>query len=165
MATKSHRVFIGLGSNLEDPMLHVTSATQQLDSSADITLVQVSPWYQSKAIGPGEQQDYINGVAELSTTLTAQALLERLQEIENAHGRVRIERWGARTLDLDVLWFNNEQIETDSLSVPHPRLSERNFVLFPFADLAPELKLCDGRSLASAAADIGDQDLIKLVQE
>ena len=106
-----------------------------------------SAFYSSAPIGPGEQPDYVNAVACLETELDATALLDALQEIENRHGRERSIRWGARTLDLDILLFGSEIIDTARLSVPHPRMAERNFVLQPLAELAPELTMPDGRSL------------------
>ena len=107
----------------------------------------VSPLYRNPAIGPGQQPDYLNAVAELHTTLDAPMLLSQLQSIELAQGRVRNERWAARTLDLDLLLYGDACIDLPQLQVPHPRLCERNFVLYPLHDIAPDLVLPHGTSL------------------
>ena len=98
----------------------------------------MSPWYRSRAIGPGEQPDYINAVALLKTKITAHNLLQQLQRIENQHGRTRHERWGARTLDLDILLFDQVIISDDILTIPHLRMETRAFVMRPLADIDPD---------------------------
>lgn len=128
---------IGIGSNLETPLKQVELACEVMSSHPQMTLVKQSPWYGSEAVGPGRQPDYVNGAIEIRTNLDATALLEALQSIETQHGRIRSERWGARTLDLDLLWYNGEIIDLPQLQVPHPRINERNFVLFPLRDIAP----------------------------
>ena len=142
------RCFIALGSNLDHPEQQVQRACQALASLPDSRLEAISPWYLSTPIGPGRQPDYINGVAELSTNLPATELLKQLQAIENQQQRVRKERWGPRTLDLDILLYGNQCINLPELTVPHPRMMERNFVLYPLADIAPDLQFPDGTSLA-----------------
>jgi 2-amino-4-hydroxy-6-hydroxymethyldihydropteridine diphosphokinase len=144
--------YIALGSNLGDPVQHITTATRELGQLADCQLVACSPWYNSAAVGPGTQPDYINAVVALETTLPALSLLQALQKIENAHGRQRRERWGARTLDVDILLYGDQTLDTDELIIPHPRLAERNFVLYPLFDLAPELTLPCGTPIASLLA-------------
>jgi 2-amino-4-hydroxy-6-hydroxymethyldihydropteridine diphosphokinase len=104
--------------------------------------------YESLAVGPGEQPDYLNAVLELTTDVAAGALLELLQSIEHAAGRVRTQRWAARTLDLDLLLHGDTRQEQERLTLPHPRLAQRNFVVYPLCDLAPELRLPDGTALA-----------------
>ena len=133
--------YIALGSNLEQPLQNVESAVKQLAQHPDIHVQQCSQWYGSTAVGPGEQPDYVNGAIKVHTRLTALALLDAMQAIENAHGRRRDQRWAARTLDLDLLWYNGETIDNERLSVPHPRICDRNFVLFPLNDLAPGLHI------------------------
>ncbi len=128
-------VFIGLGSNLNHPQLQLNSAIENLKEIKESQLLNISDFYQSEPMGPQEQPDYINAVVEMSTALTAEQLLHELQEIENKQGRVREQRWGARTLDLDILLFGNEIINTEYLTVPHYGISERNFVLYPLSDL------------------------------
>jgi len=141
--------FIGLGSNLEQPLEQIKQALRGINAADHITITMVSPFYQSTAIGPGEQPDYINAVIEASTTLNPYQLLETLQGIENQQGRERTIRWGARTIDLDILLFGDLTISEHELTIPHPRLKERNFVLYPLYDIAPELSLTDGTSIAS----------------
>ncbi len=137
-----------MGSNLEDPLAQIKTATHQLSQIPSCTLTACSPLYQSKAIGPGEQPDYINGVAQLETTLNPIELLEQLQAIENHHGRQRLIRWGARTLDLDLLLYDRITLDSDRLQLPHPRMLERNFVIYPLYDIAPELILPNNKPLS-----------------
>ena len=141
------RCYIGLGSNLANPAEQLRSALAAMETIPQTRVAACSAFYCSAPIGPGEQPDYVNAVACLDTELDATALLDALQQIENRHGRERSVRWGARTLDLDILLFGSEIIDTARLSVPHPRMAERNFVLQPLAELAPELTMPDGRSV------------------
>ncbi|MFT7561125.1 MAG: 2-amino-4-hydroxy-6-hydroxymethyldihydropteridine diphosphokinase [Flavobacteriales bacterium] len=159
---KHYTAYIGLGSNLNAPKEQILQAQESVNSLDSTLTLRLSKLYQSRAVGPGEQQDYINAVIKITTSLTADALLTALQRIENQHGRVRIERWGARTLDLDLLWYNNETISTSRLTVPHPRILERNFVLFPLADLAPDLSIDGKHSISQAAEIIGWPGLQRL---
>jgi len=128
-------VFIGLGSNLDEPFSQLKKAIESLKHVKKSKLLNVSSFYQSAPMGPQDQPDYINAVTKMSTNLTAVQLLDELQEIENKQGRERTQRWGARTLDLDILLFGNEIINTERLTVPHCGISERNFVLYPLNDL------------------------------
>lgn len=157
------RAFIGLGSNLQDPAQQLQSALKALASIEGITQVTASPFYRSIAIGPGEQPDYVNAVAALNTKLNPIALLDALQDIEQSHGRVRgALRWTARTLDLDLLLFDDVVIESERLTVPHPQIANRNFVLRPLWDLAPDLILPDGRAIASLLAACGEDGITPL---
>lgn len=143
--------YILLGSNLEEPLKQVETALEEIRQIPDSKIIAISRFYRSKAIGPTEQPDYINLVAAVSTELTAHQLLHHLQTIENEHGRVRTtRRWGPRTLDLDLLLYGDRIIHTPKLIVPHPELKNRNFVLFPLADIAKDLIFPDGESLAVA---------------
>jgi len=144
--------YIGLGSNLDDPRRQVETAIEALDGLPDTALTARSPWYRSEAVGPGEQPHYINGVARMETTLDPRALLAALQRIELAQGRVRGERWGPRSLDLDMLLYGALILEGPELVLPHPRMCERPFVLYPLYDLAPELTLPRGTPLESLLA-------------
>ncbi len=130
-----NRVFIGLGSNLDDPLLQIKQAIEQLKQLKTISVIDVSSFYRSAPMGPQDQPDYINAVVEVTTSLTAEQLLDELQEIENKQERVRSQRWGARTLDLDILLYGEKVINTPRLTVPHIGISERNFVLYPLSDL------------------------------
>jgi 2-amino-4-hydroxy-6-hydroxymethyldihydropteridine diphosphokinase len=133
----THRAAIGLGSNLGDSLQTLESAIATLADVATIDLEARSHWYVTAPIGP-PQPDFLNGCALLRTTLTPQALLTTLLEIEQQFGRVRQERWGPRSLDLDLLLFDDLVLETDTLTLPHPRLNERAFVLVPLAEIAPD---------------------------
>lgn len=139
--------YIGLGSNLENPRAQVEQAFSELGNIGKTELIGRSRLYSSRAIGPGEQPDYINAVALLSTELAPLALLDALQAIEQAHRRIRVEHWGPRTLDLDILLLDDQIIDSERLKVPHPYLSQRSFVLYPLADIAPDLILPNGIAL------------------
>jgi len=144
--------YIGLGSNLENPRVQVEQALEELATIPQSHLLAKSPLYRSAPVGPGDQPDYINAAAILETSLTPLALLDTLQAIEQGHQRVRIEHWGPRTLDLDILLLDQQTIDSERLKVPHPYLTQRNFVLYPLADIAPELRLPDGTSLQQLIA-------------
>jgi 2-amino-4-hydroxy-6-hydroxymethyldihydropteridine diphosphokinase len=136
------RAFIGLGSNLGDRAALLRAAVERLGAPGD--LVGVSPLYETEPVGgPAGQGPYLNVVVELSTTDSPRQLLERCRILEDAAGRVRTVRWGPRTLDADVLWVDGCEVDEADLSVPHPRLWERRFVVQPLADLAPDLVTAD----------------------
>lgn len=160
-----HLAYVGIGSNLNDPHAQVMQACQQLAQHPDIQLAKCSAWYQSAPVGPGEQDDYVNGAVLLHTTLSAHALLHALQTMENAQHRQRIQRWGARTLDLDILLFDSETIDTPDLVIPHPRIDQRNFVLQPLLDLNEHLHLPDGRLVADILNIIGFAGLKRLATD
>ena len=132
------RVYIGLGSNLDAPLEQIRQALRELGGLARVRLARVSSLYRSVPMGPAGQPDYLNAVAALDTSLGADALLILLQGIEEFHRRVRTgERWGPRTLDLDLLLYGDQVIETAHLRVPHYGMHTRNFVLHPLAEIAP----------------------------
>ena len=127
--------FIGLGSNLDDPAMQVRRALEALDGVHDTRVAGVSRLYRSSPLGPPGQPDYVNAVAAVETLLPAHALLDALQGIETLQGRVRGERWGPRIIDLDILTYGERRIEDERLSIPHPGIAVRPFVLRPLADL------------------------------
>lgn len=131
--------YVGIGSNLGDSAARVRAAFESLAALPDTRLVARSRLYRTRPFGPVEQGDFINAVAGVLTQLSAQELLTGICGIEAAAGRVRAERWGPRTLDLDLLVFGNQRIDTDELTVPHPGIAERGFVLAPLTDIAPTL--------------------------
>ena len=132
--------FVGIGSNLGEPERQIAAALQQLEAENGIEVVAVSTLRETEPVGVGEQPRFLNGAAELETTLTARELLDRLLAVEQRFGRVRIPgEHGPRTLDLDLLLYGDEVIDEQGLTVPHPRLHERRFVLEPLAELAPGL--------------------------
>ena len=142
------RAYIGLGSNLGKPVEQLLAALAALAALPDTTLTAVSSLYASSPLGPADQPDYVNAVAALDTRLAPIELLDCLQQIEQQQGRQRkAERWGPRTLDLDILLYGQQVIDVPRLQVPHYHLQERPFVLYPLAEIAPELQLPDGRVL------------------
>lgn len=149
------RAWVGLGSNLDDPLAQLRRAIHALSSLPNSTLVAVSDAYRNPALtlpGSAPQPDYLNAVAALDTLLDPLALLDALQTIENDQGRVREQRWGARTLDLDLLLLGGLILDTPRLRLPHPGISQRLFVLQPLSELAPELVLPDGRAIRALLA-------------
>lgn len=147
--------YIGLGSNLSDPQAQIVSALDKLKQLEQCTVSQVSSLYFSRPMGPQNQPDYMNAVVALETRLNATELLEQLQSIENSAGRIRKDnRWGARVLDLDILLFDQQVINTESLTIPHYGLKLREFVLLPLAEIAPSLLLPDGDRVQALANQI-----------
>ncbi|WP_085584261.1 MULTISPECIES: 2-amino-4-hydroxy-6-hydroxymethyldihydropteridine diphosphokinase [unclassified Pseudomonas] len=146
------RIYIGMGSNLADPAEQLRSAVDALAHLPATDLAGVSAFYQSDSLLPGQPR-YTNAVAALDSSLSPLELLDALQAIENDQGRERLERWGPRTLDLDILLFGDRLIDEPRLKVPHYHMQERAFVLYPLAELAPQdLRLADGRTLAALLA-------------
>lgn len=135
--------FVALGSNIEPRRGHLEAAVEALRSTPGITSVRLSPIVETEAVGPGVQGRYLNAAAELKTTLSPRDLLQRCLEIEKHRGRDRSkeQRWGPRTLDVDLLLYGDAIIDEPGLTVPHPRLHERSFVLEPLAQLAPEIMI------------------------
>jgi 2-amino-4-hydroxy-6-hydroxymethyldihydropteridine diphosphokinase len=155
-------VYIALGSNLEDSISHVRDAVAEIGALAGCQLIAQSSWYQTKAIGPGDQADYINGAVAITTSLSPIALLDALQGIENQHGRVRTVRWGARTLDLDILYIDQQQISCDRLIIPHPCIAERAFVVAPLLDLTNIMPTPPHRPLAELLSTLDTAGLKRL---
>ena len=135
------RVYVALGANLEHPKTQLDNAVAALSILALENRLHVSPYYRSVPMGDVVQPDYVNAVVSFDTELAPLALLDTLQHIENTQGRVRLERWGPRTLDLDLLLYGNENIDIPRLKVPHYGMKERSFVLVPLAAIAPNLIL------------------------
>lgn len=133
--------YIGVGSNLGDSVARVRAAFDSLAALSGCRLEARSRLYRTRPFGPVQQGDFINAVAGVLTTLSAAELLAGIRGIEAAAGRVRAERWGPRTLDLDLLVFGNQRIDTPELTVPHPGIPERGFVLAPLADVAPTMQV------------------------
>lgn len=152
--------YLGLGGNLGDPVHNLLQAIEQFRQDPDTVVVAISPLYQSVAIGPSGQPDYANAVVCIKTEHAPEALLNFCQRIEHVLGRKRRERWGARTVDIDLLLFDELIISTDRLQVPHPEITMRNFVLRPLLDIAPNCRIpLHGlaKQLSAAADDSGLQ--------
>lgn len=134
--------YVGIGSNLADPLKQVQSAMRAVGHLSASGVAYCSSLYRSAPLGPEDQPDYINAVVQIASTLSARELLAALQKIEADYGRIRNgERWGPRILDLDLLVFGSQVIDQEGLVVPHPRIRERNFVLLPLIELAPDLEV------------------------
>lgn len=143
------RVYIAIGSNLDDPLQKVQSAIRELQQLPNTKPIAVSSFYRSKPMGPQDQPDYLNAVIALDTELLPETLLKRTQSIELMHGRVRkADRWGPRTLDLDIMLYGQQVIQTTHLTIPNYGLKEREFVLYPLAEIAPQLRFPDGELLS-----------------
>lgn len=156
-------VYIGLGANLGRPQETLHSAARALAALSGAESFALSPLYRSAPMGPQDQPEYVNAVARLVTELAPLELLDTLQDIEQAHGRVRgPQRWGPRTLDLDLLLYADRVIDHPRLTVPHPGLTERNFVLYPLHDLDPDRVLPDGRRLADLLSRCSSSGLVRI---
>jgi 2-amino-4-hydroxy-6-hydroxymethyldihydropteridine diphosphokinase len=131
--------YIGLGSNLEQPREQIKRALRSLNELPETKLLTDSGFYKSKPMGPSDQPDYVNAVAELETALDAETLLSHCLSIEQQQGRVRQRHWGERTIDLDVLLYGQEQIDTADLTVPHPGIGQRDFVYLPLLKISPDI--------------------------
>ncbi|WP_316935942.1 2-amino-4-hydroxy-6-hydroxymethyldihydropteridine diphosphokinase [Halomonas sp. ANAO-440] len=156
-------VYVGLGSNLDEPATQVALALEALGELPLTQRVGVSSLYASRPVGPQDQPDFINAVAHLATRLSPLALLDQLQALEQRHRRVRQRHWGPRTLDLDLLLFGKQVIATPRLQVPHPEMKARAFVLVPLAELAPTLILPGGQSVTALAEQQRSPDLIRVL--
>lgn len=155
MSTLAH---LGLGSNLGDRLGYLQGAVDGLMAEPGVTVRAVSSVYETSPVGGPDQDDYLNAVVAIDTDLSARALLELGQRLERAARRTRTERWGPRTLDVDVLLVGAETVDEPDLTVPHPRLWERGFVVVPLHEVAPELVSAD-RLVAVAGDEVTRTDL------
>lgn len=162
MITES--VFIGLGANLDKPVEQLQKALSALKKLPDTEFLACSSFYSSVPLGSCEQPEYVNAVAEVATQLTPDALLTQLQRIEQAQGRQRkSERWGPRTLDLDIILFGNLVLKTERLTIPHYHFHAREFVLYPLLQIAPDLVLPDGNQLSDLVTKVPKNGLTELI--
>jgi len=146
--------YVALGSNLGDPRQQVLDAMQALGKLPDTRLLKRSQLYRTPPWGVLEQPPFINAAVQLDTALSPHRLLDALIEIEQRAGRVRVQRNGPRTLDLDLLYVDGVQLDDERLTLPHPRMTERAFVLLPLHDLAPSLQLAGHGSVAELLARV-----------
>jgi len=156
------KAYIGLGSNLDDPQSQLKKAIISLEMVPSTSVVKTSSFYRSKPVGPQDQPDYINAVVELDTELSASVLLDYLQAIENEQGRERKIKWGARTLDLDILLFGDEIINDDRLQVPHVEMHHRGFVLLPLNEIFSDCMIPGVGAVSSLLQEDDADDLVKL---
>ncbi len=157
-----HQAFIALGSNLQDPQAQVERALQTIATTAKIKLIKASSLYKTTPVGYDNQPDFINAVAEIETDLSPLALLHTLLEIETQHGRERPFPNAPRVLDLDVLLYENIEINTSELTLPHPRMHNRGFVMLPLAEIAPKINIGNHGYADDLAAKCDNQGVSKL---
>ena len=160
--TAAVEVFVGLGANLENPLQQVRQAIPELDAIEHTRVLVVSSLYRSAPVGYADQPDFINAVAKLQTRLSPHDLLDALHVIENRHGRQRSVRNAPRTLDLDLLLYGMLVVHEDGLTLPHPRMHERAFVLLPLAEIAPEAILPGHGSVSQLLAQVDRSGVEKL---
>lgn len=157
------RVYIGLGSNLNQPANQIEKARLSINHLNGVEETGFSSLYRSRPMGPQDQPDYLNAVMEIETGLKPLELLDGLQAIESDQGRVRQgERWGARPIDLDILLYGEEILESERLTVPHPGIYERPFVLYPLKEISPNLIIPQYGALAGLVAGCDAEGLLKL---
>jgi len=154
--------FVGLGSNLDDPAQQIRSALSHLEAITGTRVVVVSSLYRSAPLGEIEQPDFVNAVAQLQTCLDAESILRELLGIEDELGRVRGERWGPRIIDLDLLIHGDTISDSRELKLPHPGIAERNFVLLPLQEIAPETVIPGLGKVADIAVDQNDPQIVRL---
>jgi 2-amino-4-hydroxy-6-hydroxymethyldihydropteridine diphosphokinase len=154
------RAYLALGSNLGDRAAHLRAGIDGLATEPKVRVVSVSPFYETPPWGPIPQGPYLNACTEVETSLPPRALLGLCLALERAEGRERLERWGPRTLDIDILTYGDAAIDEPDLTVPHPRMAERAFVLVPLAALAPALTL-GGRPIAEILAALHTSGIVR----
>ena len=154
------RCAVGLGSNLGDRRAHLNAAVRGLSAVGRVRAV--SSAYETAPVGGPDQGAFLNAVALVDTAHTPGGFLRELLAIERARGRVRETRWGPRTLDLDVILWNRQRIATSGLTVPHPRMTERRFVLEPLLEVWPDARMPDGSPITAATGAVAAQGLERL---
>lgn len=152
--------YLSIGANLGDREATLRRAVSLLDAEPDISVAAVSPFYETPPWGNEDQPPFINGAVVVKTKLTGPELLERCLAVERRLGRVRHEKWGARTIDIDLVYSPDERYQTETLTLPHPYLTQRAFVLIPLRDLVPDLILF-GRPIDDWLAQLPDTDAIR----
>lgn len=153
---------VGIGSNLDDPVAQVRAAIIALTALIDTDLLAASSLYRNPPMGPQDQPDFVNAAVLLRTRLRPLTLLDRLQDIERQQGRIRSIHWGPRTIDLDLLLYGDRLISEPRLTTPHPGLHERPFVLYPLAEIAPELEVPGHGRIADLTKACSAMDLVRL---
>lgn len=159
-----NKVYIALGTNIEPRKKYLQQAIEQLNVLEEILLVKKSAIYETKPVGYMDQADFLNMVIEIKTSFTPIQLLDVCQSIERELGRKRTIRFGPRTIDLDILIYNHENIKSERLIVPHPRIDERAFVLVPLAEIAPHVEINEGITVEQAKENLPKEDLFGVVK-
>lgn len=152
--------YIALGSNLNEPVAQLDAAVLAISQLSQSQLLHVSPYYASKPMGPQDQSDYVNAVLSIETQLEPLVLLDELQRIENEQGRIRLRRWGERTLDLDMLLYGKLEMQSERLTLPHYDLQNREFVVVPLFDIAPELVLPNGSAVKNLRENFNAHNML-----
>lgn len=151
--------YIALGSNLNQPVQQLKQALQAISALPASQIVASSSFYGSKPLGPQDQPDYVNAVVCIQTELEPLALLDALQQIENQQGRVRLRHWGERTLDLDILLYDQLVMQSPRLTIPHYDMQNREFVIVPLHQIAPDLQLPNGAKLADLISNFSQHQM------
>ena len=154
--------YIGLGSNMNSPVKQIKSAITSIEEIISTKIIGVSSLYKSKPVGPQNQDDYINAVIKIETKLVPYQLLECLHDIEEKHGRIRKEHWGPRILDLDILIFGNEIMVDEKLTIPHPEIENRSFVLAPLIEIDPDCIIPKKGLASDLLATIGKDNIVQI---
>lgn len=162
MQQKPSTAYLALGSNLNNPVQQLLDCCQTLKQHPKIDFIQHSSFYQTPPLGPQDQQDFINAVVQIQTSLTPEQLLQTTQQIEKDQQRIKTRHWGPRTLDIDILLYEQLNYQSPNLSIPHKEMTKRNFVIIPLAEISPKLILPDGTSLTEILSK-QDQNNIKKV--
>jgi 2-amino-4-hydroxy-6-hydroxymethyldihydropteridine diphosphokinase len=149
--------YIGLGANIDDPVHQLELALQALSALPQTELVRISSLYGSRPLGPEDQPDYVNAVAEIDTQLDPLALLDALQNQEQQQGRIKRRHWGERCIDLDLLLYGSLTMDSERLTIPHKELHKRSFVVEPLREIAPGLHLPDGTAIAELEPEFGGE--------
>ena len=155
-------VYLGLGSNLDDPENQLKTALKEIAKIDQTCVLATSSMYRSSPLGPADQPDFINCVVKLETELSAHILLAALQKIEERHGRTREVHWGPRTLDLDILLYGDMSINDKNLTVPHPEMVQREFVLIPLQEIAPDISIPGNGQVSSLIAGLGQLTITRV---
>ena len=155
-------VYIGLGGNLSDPVEQLKTALQSISKLPNTVFEKSSSFYASKPLGPQDQPDFVNAVCQVTTELSAQQLLAALQKIEQEQGRVKKRHWGERLIDLDILLYGEQVIQTETLTVPHVQMTLRDFVLVPLAEIAPGLVIPNKGKVETMLKQLEESYLIAL---
>ncbi|MFA9559813.1 2-amino-4-hydroxy-6-hydroxymethyldihydropteridine diphosphokinase [Evansella sp. AB-rgal1] len=150
--------YISLGSNIENRYTHLSEAIDRIEANERISVLKQSSIYETAPVGIVDQSPFLNIVLKITTSLTADDLLTFLQLVETTGGRTREVRWGPRTIDLDILLFNKENINLEHLVVPHPRMLERSFVLIPFLEIEPSYTFSNGKSIDEYITELTDKE-------
>lgn len=155
-----YNCYLGIGSNLGNKKYYLDEAVRNLQNCPQIKVVAISKYYESEPFGVKDQPMFLNAVVKIKTTLSPFDMLSFIAEIENRYGRVRAKRWGPRTLDLDILLYDKLTVSTPELTIPHPYLEKRDFVLIPLAEIEPKLILPSGRKINDAIAALKEKHII-----